>query len=51
MADCQALDPEGIAQLLRALLYTFPMRELRVYLPSWAQTQNLYLYLLSLYHI
>ena len=35
VADCQALDPEGIAQLLRALLYTFPMRELRVYLPSW----------------
>mgnify|MGYP003303598550 CR=1 FL=1 len=35
VADCQALDTEGIAQLLRALLYTFPMRELRVYLPSW----------------
>ena len=35
VADCQALDTEGIASLLRALLYTFPMRELRVYLPRW----------------
>ena len=35
VADCQALDTEGIASLLRALLYTFPMRELRVFLPRW----------------
>ncbi|MBQ3192015.1 MAG: stage IV sporulation protein A [Oscillospiraceae bacterium] len=34
-ADCQALDLEGIAQLLKALLYTFPMQELRVFLPRW----------------
>ncbi|MDO5400879.1 MAG: stage IV sporulation protein A [Eubacteriales bacterium] len=34
-ADCQALDSQGISRLLRALLYTFPMSELRVYLPRW----------------
>ena len=35
VADCQALDAEGIAGLLKALLYTFPMTELRVHLPRW----------------
>ena len=35
IADCQALDKAGIAQLLKELLYAFPMRELRVYLPRW----------------
>ena len=35
IADCQALDPQGIEQLLRALLYTFPMTQLQVYLPRW----------------
>lgn len=34
-ADCQAMDVGVINQLLRALLYAFPMRELRVYLPRW----------------
>ena len=34
-ADCQALDKNGIAQLLRELLYAFPMQELRIYLPRW----------------
>lgn len=33
--DCQALDVRGIGELLRALLYTFPMTELRVHLPRW----------------
>ena len=33
--DGQALDTEGIGDLLRALLYAFPMKELRVYLPRW----------------
>ena len=33
--DCQALDGEGIRELLRQLLYAFPMMELRVYLPRW----------------
>lgn len=35
VADCQSLDPEGIAQLLRALLQSFPMRELQICLPRW----------------
>ncbi len=35
IADCQALDTEGIGKLLKALLYAFPMKELRVYLPRW----------------
>jgi len=35
VADCQALDTEGIGNLLKALLYTFPMTELRVHLPRW----------------
>ena len=34
-ADCQALDPEGISGILKALLYAFPMTELRVTLPRW----------------
>ena len=35
IADCQSLDPEGIGKLLKALLYAFPMTELRVHLPRW----------------
>lgn len=35
VADCQALDSAGIAELLKELLYAFPMGELRVYLPRW----------------
>lgn len=35
VADCQAMDLEGIMQLLRALLYTFPLKELRIYMPRW----------------
>lgn len=35
VADCQALDAQGIAGLFRALLFTFPMGELRVQLPRW----------------
>ena len=34
-ADCQTLDPAGIAEILKALLYTFPMTEMRVHLPRW----------------
>jgi len=33
--DCQALDATAIARLLQQLLYTFPMKELRVYMPRW----------------
>ena len=35
IADCQALDSRGIARLLKALLYAFPMTQLRVNLPRW----------------
>ncbi len=35
IADCQALDSEGIGKILQALLYNFPMKELRVFLPRW----------------
>ena len=35
IADCQALDSRGIEQMLRKLLYTFPMTQLQVYLPRW----------------
>lgn len=34
-ADCQSLEEAGIGKLLKALLYTFPMTELRVHLPRW----------------
>ena len=34
-ADCQSLDCEGINGILKALLYAFPMTELRVHLPRW----------------
>ena len=35
IADCQALDADGIGKLLTALLYTFPMKEVHVYMPRW----------------
>ena len=34
-ADCQALDSQGIMQLLQELLYAFPIQKLQVYLPRW----------------
>lgn len=34
-ADCQTLDKEGIQDILKALLYSFPMTELRIFLPRW----------------
>ncbi len=34
-ADCQAMDPQAIGQMLKQLLYRFPMTELRVHLPRW----------------
>ena len=33
--DCQALEKQEIGELLRQLLYAFPMTELRVHLPRW----------------
>ena len=35
VADCQALDTEGLTRLLTQLLYAFPIRQLRVYMPRW----------------
>ncbi len=35
IADCQALEEEGVRSLLRQLLYSFPMQRLRVHLPRW----------------
>lgn len=35
IADCQALDSDGIAELLKELLYAFPMQELKIFLPRW----------------
>lgn len=35
VADCQALDAQGISGLLRGVLRAFPMQELRVELPRW----------------
>ena len=35
ITDCQAMDTEGIDQMFRALLYAFPMAELRIHLPRW----------------
>ncbi|MBO5837454.1 MAG: stage IV sporulation protein A [Oscillospiraceae bacterium] len=35
IADCQALDNGDICELLRQLLYAFPMQQLQVHLPRW----------------
>ena len=35
IADCQALDEEGIRGLLKSLLYTFPLKQLNVFMPRW----------------
>lgn len=36
-ADCQAMDAAAFQTLLTELLYAFPLRELRVFLPAWVQ--------------
>lgn len=35
VADCQAMDTEQICELLRQILYCFPMQQLQVHLPRW----------------
>ena len=35
VADCQALDKEGICRILYQLLYSFPLKELHIHLPRW----------------
>lgn len=36
-ADCQAMQESDFRKLLTELLYAFPIRELRVFLPPWVQ--------------
>lgn len=36
-ADCQAMGENELRDLLKQLLYAFPLRELRVFLPAWVQ--------------
>ena len=36
-ADCQAMELKDIGELLKGLLYNFPMRELRVFMPRWVE--------------
>ena len=35
IADCQALDTDQIAGILKELLYAFPLKELRIHMPRW----------------
>ena len=35
ICDCQSLDERGLGELLRALLYRFPLGTVQVYLPRW----------------
>ena len=35
VADCQTLDEDQIAEVLQALLYAFPMKEVRIFMPRW----------------
>ena len=35
IADCQSLDREGIEEILRGVLQSFPLHEVHVYLPGW----------------
>ena len=35
IADCQALDSDGICNILKQILYAFPMQQLQVHLPRW----------------
>ena len=37
VADCQTMEQEDIGNLLKSLLYNFPMKELRVFMPRWVQ--------------
>ena len=37
VADCQALGTEGILQILRELLYAFPLGQVQIYLPRWVE--------------
>ena len=38
ITDCQAMTQEDIAELLNAILYAFPLGQLRIFLPRWIDT-------------
>ena len=38
ITDCQAMTQEDIAELLDAILYAFPLGQLRIFLPRWIDT-------------
>ncbi len=40
-ADCLSMQEAELKALLRELLYAFPMREMRVFLPAWVQALEL----------
>lgn len=40
-ADCQAMHGAELNELLKTLLYAFPMREMQVFLPAWVQALEL----------
>ncbi len=40
-ADCQAMQEAELNALLKELLYAFPMREMRVFLPAWVHALEL----------
>ncbi|MBQ3503583.1 MAG: stage IV sporulation protein A [Oscillospiraceae bacterium] len=35
VADCQTMEKEGIENLFKQLLYSFPVRRIRVHMPRW----------------
>ena len=37
VADCQAMELGDIGNLLKSLLYNFPMKELQVFMPRWVE--------------
>ena len=40
-ADCQTMHETELNELLKEVLYAFPMREMQVFLPAWVQTLEL----------
>ena len=37
IADCQAMEKEGLEVLLRQLLYSFPLKKIQVHMPRWLE--------------
>lgn len=38
VTDCQTLDESGLCALFRGILFAFPLKEIRVFLPKWLET-------------